>query len=494
MQRIAPRQSISVAILCFVNLINYMDRFTIAGILEDIQAHFHVTNAEGGLLQTVFIISYMIFAPLFGYLGDRYSRKWIMAFGVFLWSLTTLLGSFMETFTGFIAMRALVGIGEASYSTIAPTLISDMFSKDLRSIMLAVFYFAIPIGSGLGYIVGSKAAEAAGAWQWALRVTPVLGVVAVILISIVLFDPPRGHSEGTHQLQATSWSQDISALMSNTSFVLGTLGFTCVAFVAGALAWWGPTFVTYGLKLQLGAENADMNDVSFIFGVIAMLAGLVGVSVGVISATRLRARFPRADPLVCATGLLVSAPLMFLGAVVTEYSVVWAYVLFFFGQVFLNLNWSIVADMLLYVVVPTRRSTAEALQILMSHLFGDAGSPYLVGVVSDALLVYLSSPGSSADVESSVDSSDLAEDEDAALLLVKFQSLQYALFITVFVEVLGGLFFLLNALYIVRDRDRAQRLATGCSGDVSAIAEVPTSNMFADQPSVFREQTHALLT
>ena len=51
-----------------------------------------------------------------------------------------------QTFTGFILMRAAVGIGEASYSTIAPTLISDMFAKDLRSIMLAVFYFAIPIG------------------------------------------------------------------------------------------------------------------------------------------------------------------------------------------------------------------------------------------------------------------------------------------------------------------------------------------------------------
>ena len=67
-----------------------------SGILTEIQDHFGVNDSMAGLLQTVFIISYMIFAPLFGFLGDRYSRKWIMAMGVFLWSLTTLLGSFME--------------------------------------------------------------------------------------------------------------------------------------------------------------------------------------------------------------------------------------------------------------------------------------------------------------------------------------------------------------------------------------------------------------
>lgn len=118
--------------------------------MEDIQADFSIGDDDAGLLQTVFVFSYMICAPIFGYLGDRYSRRWIMAIGVFLWSTTTLLGSFMNNFGWFITFRALVGIGEASYSTIAPTIISDLFVHDLRSKMLAVFYFAIPVGSGFG--------------------------------------------------------------------------------------------------------------------------------------------------------------------------------------------------------------------------------------------------------------------------------------------------------------------------------------------------------
>lgn len=134
-----------------------------------------------------------------------------MAVGIFIWSLTTLLGSFMQSFWPFLAMRACVGIGEASYSTIAPTIISDLFVSDMRSKMLALFYFAIPVGSGLGYIVGSACAQAGGSWHWGLRVTPIAGALAVILIMTAIKDPPRGESEGSH-LVPTSWGDDIKSL------------------------------------------------------------------------------------------------------------------------------------------------------------------------------------------------------------------------------------------------------------------------------------------
>lgn len=121
-----------------------------SGVLPDIQKTFDRGYSDGGLLQTVFVISYMVCAPAFGYLGDRYSRRWIMILGVALWSGTTLAGSFMHSWGWFMTFRALVGIGEASYSTIAPTIISDLFTHNMRSKMLACFYFAIPVGSGLG--------------------------------------------------------------------------------------------------------------------------------------------------------------------------------------------------------------------------------------------------------------------------------------------------------------------------------------------------------
>lgn len=429
------REWVGVFVLCFVNLINYMDRFTIAGILPDIKTYFDIHNDKAGLLQTAFVISYMGCAPLFGYLGDRYSRRWIMAAGVFLWSITTLCGSFMTNFWWFILFRALVGVGEASYSTIAPTIISDLFISDVRSKMLALFYFAIPVGSGMGYIIGSETAKALGQWQWALRVTPALGIIAVVLIVFILEDPERGQSEGSGHMEATPWTEDIKDIIHNRSFMYSTAGFTCVAFVAGALAWWGPTFIEMGLKLQNNG-TVDSDSTSFIFGAITMAAGVVGLSLGSVLSQELKHRFPFVDPIICGVGLILSAPLLVATTYATTRNTALTYVLLFLGQVSLNLNWAIVCDMLLYVVLPTRRSTAEGFQLLLSHALGDAGSPYLIGVLSEAFKKNLNFS----------DSTDLKE----------FKSLQYALFSTCFVEVIGGLFFLITAFYILQDKHKVE--------------------------------------
>nr|XP_016929908.1 protein spinster isoform X1 [Drosophila suzukii] len=475
-------QWFTVIVLCFVNLINYMDRFTIAGVLTDVRTDFNIGNDSAGLLQTVFVISYMVCAPVFGYLGDRYSRPWIMAVGVALWSTTTLLGSYMESFGWFITFRALVGIGEASYSTIAPTIISDLFVHDMRSKMLALFYFAIPVGSGLGYIVGSKTAHLANNWRWALRVTPILGIVAVLLI-VLIKDPERGHSEGSHNLEATTYRQDIKALVKNRSFMLSTAGFTCVAFVAGALAWWGPSFIYLGMKMQPGNENIVQDDVAFNFGVITMVAGLLGVPLGSFLSQYLVKRYPTADPIICAFGLLLSAPLLTGACLLVNSNSAGTYALIFFGQLALNLNWAIVADILLYVVIPTRRSTAEAFQILISHALGDAGSPYLVGAISEAIMNHLHKNPSDSGLTNEMQSmSQVAENPisnvttalmEATTNMIEtvrsaslsdeytdreqFEGLQYALFSTSFVEVLGGIFFMITACFIIKDKNNATR-------------------------------------
>ncbi|XP_017027540.1 protein spinster isoform X1 [Drosophila kikkawai] len=468
-------QWFTVTVLCFVNLINYMDRFTIAGVLPDVSKDFNIGNDSAGLLQTVFVISYMVCAPIFGYLGDRYSRPWIMAVGVGLWSTTTLLGSYMQHFGWFITFRALVGIGEASYSTIAPTIISDLFIHDMRSRMLALFYFAIPVGSGLGYIVGSKTAHLANNWRWALRVTPILGVVAVLLIMLIK-DPERGQSEGSHHLEATTYKQDIKALLKNRSFMLSTGGFTCVAFVAGALAWWGPSFIYLGLKMQPGNENLVQDDISYKFGIVAMLAGLIGVPMGSILAQRLRGHYENCDPYICAGGLFVSAPMVFAALMVPQSSPeMLCFFFVFVAQVALNLCWSIVADILLYVVVPTRRSTAEAFQILISHALGDAGSPYLVGAISEAIMKHLHKNPSDSGLMEMQSMSQVAENATAVISTTatgiidsmkaaadytdaeKFEGLQYALFSTSFVEVLGGIFFMITACFIIKDKFEASR-------------------------------------
>ena len=221
------RDILSVGILFFINLINYMDRLTVAGVLLNIQKYYSISNASAGLLQTCFIVSYLTFAPIFGYLGDRYSRKLIIIFGITFWSATTFLGSFVNKDHAylFFLLRALVGVGEASYSTIAPTIIADLFERKLRTKMIALFYFAIPIGSGLGYLVGSAVDKMLGGWQWAFRVTPPLGILSVVLLMIFVEEPERGKSDGwSTRNQKSNFKSDLKYLIHVKAFVWSTIG------------------------------------------------------------------------------------------------------------------------------------------------------------------------------------------------------------------------------------------------------------------------------
>lgn len=461
------KRKITLAVLLVANLLNYMDRYTLAGVLNDVQDYFSINNSQAGLLQTSFIISYMLLSPIFGYLGDRYNRKRAMIFGIILWSLVTLMGSFVpaDSFYLFLMLRAAVGIGEASYSTIAPTIIADLFVGKQRTMALSIFYFAIPVGSGLGYIVGAQVASLAGAWYWSLRVTPVLGLVCAVTVFFLVVEPKRGASDGGDQLITTSFKVDVKYLLTHRTFLMSTFGFTCVAFVTGALALWAPMYMFRSQKLM--DDSVTMDIVSLKFGIVTCLAGFSGVSLGYLLSSKLRIKHNNADAIICAVGLLFATPFLFLALILSKNNAAATWIFIFIGETMLSLNWALVNDILLYTVIPTRRSCASALQILVSHMFGDAGSPYLIGVLFDAL----------ANAHPSQD--------DTILYL----SLQYALFVTCFICILGSGFFFACSLFIQYDKKKtdewiknSQTSANNNSGVTLTALSANNSNLDIPDP------------
>lgn len=440
---------LTVAILVGINLINYMDRFTIAGVLDEIQNYFEINDATAGLLQTSFIVSYMVFSPLFGYLGDRYSRKYIILFGVSFWSSMTLFSSFVQPHHTywFFLFRALVGIGEASYATVAPTIIADLFIGSKRSTMLAMFYFAIPVGSGLGYIIGIAMLNIFGHWSYALRFTPALGVLSVIGFLFVN-EPARGAIEQAHQVPEDeiegrvrnissvleTLRNDFRYLFSIPTYLFTTLGFTCVCFSVGALSWWAPTF------MQNADPTSSKGKVGLIFGIIACFGGIIGVLIGYISSWYFRPKYPTADSWVCAVGVFLSIPFGFLAILLSRSSTTISWIFIFLSVTFLSTNWSVVVDILLYVIVPQRRSTAQSIQILTSHILGDASSPFIIGAISDAF---------------SKDGVD------------KYHSLSYALYLTPAILIFGVVFFALSSRFIIKDEQRCKQMITSCESGAS---------------------------
>ncbi|WKY00781.1 hypothetical protein Q1695_015087 [Nippostrongylus brasiliensis] len=431
-----------VAVLLAVNLLNYMDRFTIAGVLGRLQEYFYLNDKQAGELQTVFIVFFMVFAPVCGYLGDRYNRKLIIIAGLATWITGVVLSTFVgrDHFYLFLLLRGIVGIGEATYSTVAPTIIGDMFYGPMRSIALMVFYFAIPVGSGMGFIGGSTIALWTGSWQWGVRFTPVIGVLFFFLIVFGLEEPKRGQAEHAH-VEPSTMMEDLKYLLSVPTYVLTTIGFTSVVFCVGAASWWTPQLVTYAYGIIHNVDDVPKGEVaqiSIIFGVVTCCAGIVGIIAGSTIAQAWREgnwcfrASHKADAYVCAAGSLLATPLLFTALIVGSHSLNVAWVLLFLGVTCMCLNWALNMDMLMHVIVSNRRASATAIQTLVGHLFGDASSPYIVGFISDAIR---GTQGSAR---------------------AKYFALQWAMFLpnTVLVVSIGC--YLWATFYIVADHHRAK--------------------------------------
>jgi MFS family permease len=149
-------------ILTGLNLFNYFDRFILSAVLPSLQRDLQLNDGDAGRLATAFMVGYFLTSPFFGYFGDRTSRKWLIAIGIFVWSLGTVLTGFASTFAVMIGFRVLVGVGEASYATISPSYISDTFGPKKRNNALTIFYVAIPVGAALGGIIGGQIARSGG--------------------------------------------------------------------------------------------------------------------------------------------------------------------------------------------------------------------------------------------------------------------------------------------------------------------------------------------
>ena len=417
-----------VCILIFINFCNYNDRYSLAGILIDVQAEFDIRNEAAGLIQTLFIVPYTLSAPVFGFFGDRYNRKYILAFGVGLWNAATVACSFSNTYWLFLLFRSVMGLGQACFTTVSPSIISDLFVGDRRSRLLAIFYTAIPVGNGMAYVVGAQATELLGTWRWSLRVPVFVGVMNVLLILLVLRHPQRGEVEGRH-MSATPWTKDLVYLLTNKSFMFCTLGFTAVAFTAGVTTWWAPKLNVLGFRLH----RPDVNQYteSSLFGIVSMVSGFLGLLIGYVATFQAKESYPPVDPLVCAVGLVISAPLMTGATYASMSDRITTYALLFGGFVFMNLNWALTVDICMNVVVPSRRALAMGMQLLIGHTFGDAGSPSLTGLISDRLY----------DHYQEVEEKETNE----------FYSLQHAYFLGMAVELLAGVFFFLNAAFIMKD-------------------------------------------
>ena len=358
----------ALGLLTTLNLLNYIDRSVLFAVQPLVQTEFHLSNTQVGYLTSAFLGFYMVAAPFTGPLADRYSRKMIIVFGAIFWSALTLLTAFTHTYWELLLRHTLVGVGEATFVTIAPTFVADLFPERMRGRIFGIFYLAIPVGTAAGYLLGGKLGPSMG-WRFPFYIAAFPGFLLALAILFVP-EPPRGQFDS---LKETPERGTLLGLIHNRAFWTVTLGMAASTFSLGGIQVWMPTFLSRARGYSLESAN-------LIFGVIIVVDGILASLIGGWIGDRLLPRMKGSYYFVSAISMGLGVPVMIVA-------------LFFQGRIMLPAI-AVAAFLLLIGTSPLNtalvnavgahiRATAIAVNIFMFHLFGDVPSPTLMGYVAD---------------------------------------------------------------------------------------------------------------
>lgn len=373
---LAARPGATLAVLTGLNALNYLDRFLVAPLLPLIIAGLGLSDRQAGALQSAFILVYAVACPGAGWLGDRYPRLRMAALGVGLWSLATVGSGIVTTFAGLVLARAMVGIGEASYTVITPSILSDHYTANRRARALAIFYAAMPFGIAIGYVLGGQIGARYG-WRPAFFVAGGPGLLLACTL-LLLQEPVRGRLDGPADAaqRATPLRDFVRLLKQRPSYFVNMGAQTLYTFTMGGLGAWMPTY--FVRERHLGVAQAGT-----LFGALLLAAGFVGTLLGGWIGDRLAPKVRGAHFTFSALTLLASLPFTVLSVVSTNPWIYWSAMgatLFF-----LFLNQGPLNAAMINVLPGHARARGVGLHTTTIHVFGDACSPFLIGAASDAI-------------------------------------------------------------------------------------------------------------
>ncbi|HYO53526.1 MFS transporter [Archangium sp.] len=362
----------ALLILSLINLVNYLDRYIVTVALPFIKRDFQLDNTQAGLLGSFFMLVFMLASPVSGFLGDRLPRRYLVAAGVLLWSLATGASGLATTFAALMVARACVGIGEAGYGAVAPSILSDLFPREQRTRVLSFFYIAIPVGAAAGYGLGGWLSEAYS-WHVAFFVG---GVPGLVLGTMAFFmpEPQRGAMDGPEARTKLPFLVGLKGLANNKSFWWTTAGYTLMTFSIGGLGYWLPDFLVSERGLATGKAG-------FLSGAVTATAGLLGTLAGGWLGDKMDRRMQGGGLRMSGVGLLLAAPLMFLAVKVDSLAPMFAII--FLAQFLIFLNSGPINAAIVNGVPPAFRAFAMGLNVLFIHMLGDAISPTAIGKVAD---------------------------------------------------------------------------------------------------------------
>ena len=359
---------VALCLLTAMNFVNYLDRYILPAVQEQIKREFHLSDSQIGSLTLWFFVAYVLSSPVTGWLGDRFPRKPMIVVAALIIAAMNFWTAGVHSYVSLNLRHAALGIGEASFGIFAPALLADYFADDKRNAVLTIFNVAIPVGAALGYLSGGVVAAHHG-WRMAFIVSAVPGAVIALLILFFMREPQRAEAKDRKKVAGRS----VRSLLTNKAYLCSILGYAAVTFSLGGISWWMPSFLNR-------VDGRSLEAAGTIMGGITVVCGLGGTVTGGLLAHWWSKKTSKALYLVPALSAVLAVP---------------PAVLCFFGPKSVTLPALGVAVFLVFLgtgpvnaatlnAVPAHlRATAMAGQLFVLHVFGDAFSPKIIGIVSD---------------------------------------------------------------------------------------------------------------
>ncbi|KVI01861.1 probable sphingolipid transporter spinster homolog 2 isoform X1 [Cynara cardunculus var. scolymus] len=400
-----------LVVFCVINMVNYVDRGAIAsngvngsprsctesGVCSDgsgIQGDFDLTNFRDGVISSAFMVGLLVASPIFASLAKSINPFRLIGVGLSVWTLAAAGCGVSVDFWSITVCRMLVGVGEASFISLAAPFIDDNAPVTQRTSWLGIFYMCIPTGVALGYVYGGWVGTSFG-WRYAFFGEAILMLPFAILgfmmkplqmkgmsndknvpgslteeFSDHTSKKPFSYGSFTSNQLYRFW-QDIKDLLHEKIYVVNVLGYIAYNFVIGAYSYWGP---------KAGYSIYQMNNADILFGGITIVGGIVGTLGGSIILDRMNSTIPNAFKLL-STATFFGAVFCFSAFCFKN---LYVYIVFFLiGEILVFATQGPVNFVCLHTVKPSLRPLSMAMSTVSIHIFGDVPSAPLVGALQD---------------------------------------------------------------------------------------------------------------
>lgn len=371
--KLPKRAWLVVVLLAIVGCLNYLDRIIITTMRVSIIDAIPMTDAQFGLLTSVFLWVYGLASPFAGFLADKFNRSLVIIASVFLWSLVTWLTAYSTTFNHLLITRALMGISEACYIPAALSLIVEYHKSHTRSLAVGFHMVGIMIGSGLGFLGGWVAEN--HRWNTIFIILGIFGIAYAVLLVLLLKDAPKSQVEIASRKteDKVSFLHSVKVLFKLRSYILVLIAWGLLGVVAWLVVGWLPTYFQEHFDLTQGV--AGLYATGYLYP-----AAILGLLLGGYWADRWSRSNPRARILVPVIGLCVAAPSVFIASYTDILPVaVICFMLYSLTKSFIDTN---MMPVLCLITYPRYRATGYGILNLVATIIGGVGL-YAGGVLRD---------------------------------------------------------------------------------------------------------------